>query len=721
MAFDVEGARKAGYKDAEIADLLAQRRGFDIAGARSAGYADSQIIAKLAENANADPANLIPKAPSAAQAAAGAVAPAAPAATTRMPSGKPATVGDQIIGAGEAALSTATGLTGGTLGMVGGTAGATAAAILDGSFGTAEAAQMIEQAASEGAQALTFAPRTEVGQQRTEQVGQAMQAILPVAAVAPALAIPGGVRSTAPANVLAKAGMEGTARDVAGLAGARAGEAAAAGVATATQATQTAAAKVGGMAKTATTLPRRAMEAIRGSGEDAAPTPGTMGSMGAAGTDMAAMRRATAQDMPVPINLTRGQATRDAAQLKFEAETAKIPDAGAPLRQRAVEQNQAILSNIDHWMDQTGAQAPTLRTAGQAVDSALVAKASRDKTEIRARYKAAERAGEMEAPVVLADVVQHLNESAPDAAVAPLLTTARARALQTGIAVEGPNGQLMPAPVSLKVAETYRQAIGAATDYTPTNVRQATILKGLVDQATEGMGGNLYKQARAARARYAQQYEDRAVIAKLLNNKRGTADRQVAFEDVFKHSILDGSLDDVRQVRRVLQTGGADGAQAWKELQGATLRDIRDQMTKSVATDSAGNRVISPAALDKAIRALDADGKLDFIFGKKGAQQLRDIRDLAQYVKTVPPEAAVNFSNTASTLMAGFGDIAGYGMSGAPVPVFTMGRMALKYVKDSRLRNRIQDALNESAAKQAPNNKPKTPKQAPGRGGVPVH
>lgn len=659
------------------------------------------------------------------------------------PSGPQQTIGDKIIGAGEAALNTATGMTGGTVGMVGGTVKGLAQAILSGKFGTPEAANMVEQAASEGAQALTYAPRTESGQDQAAAVGHAMQNLVPIAAVAPALAAPGALardaaaaRAATPANVLAKAGIEGTARDVANaaarpaeMAGAvapgAAGDAAAAGAAAATRATvqaaQTGAAKVAGLAKTATTLPRRALERLGVAEQADTPTPGTMGSVGAAGTDMATMRQATASDLPVPIQLTKGQATRDAAQLKFEAETAKIPDAGAPLRQRAVEQNQALESNFDHWVDQTGAQAPNLRATGQAVDSALVAKAARDKTEIRARYKAAEKAGELDAPVLLSDVVQHLNESAPDAAVAPLLTTARARALQTGIAQEGPGGQLVPAPVSLKTAETFRQAIGAATDYTPTNVRQATILKGLIDQATDGMGGNLYKQARAARARYAQQYEDRAVISKLLNNKRGTADRQVAFEDVFKHSILDGSLDDVRTVRKVLQTGGAEGQQAWRELQGATLRDIRDQMTKNVATDSAGNRVISPAALDKSIKALDATGKLDFIFGKKGAQQLRDIRDLAQYVKTVPPEAAVNFSNTASTLMAGFGDIAGYGMSGAPVPVFTMGRMALKYVKDSRLRNRIQDALNENAAKQAPNNKPKTPQQAPGRGGAPVH
>lgn len=45
--FDVEGARKAGYSDAEIADHLAASRKFDVGGARSAGYSDADIVAHL--------------------------------------------------------------------------------------------------------------------------------------------------------------------------------------------------------------------------------------------------------------------------------------------------------------------------------------------------------------------------------------------------------------------------------------------------------------------------------------------------------------------------------------------------------------------------------------------------------------------------------------------------------------------------------------------------
>lgn len=44
MAFDVEGARKAGYSDAEIADFLGAEGKFDVPGARKAGYSDDEII-----------------------------------------------------------------------------------------------------------------------------------------------------------------------------------------------------------------------------------------------------------------------------------------------------------------------------------------------------------------------------------------------------------------------------------------------------------------------------------------------------------------------------------------------------------------------------------------------------------------------------------------------------------------------------------------------------
>jgi len=55
MAFDVEGAKQAGYSDAEIAGHLASTMKFDAEGARKAGYSDQEIIAQLANPASAAP------------------------------------------------------------------------------------------------------------------------------------------------------------------------------------------------------------------------------------------------------------------------------------------------------------------------------------------------------------------------------------------------------------------------------------------------------------------------------------------------------------------------------------------------------------------------------------------------------------------------------------------------------------------------------------------
>ena len=49
QGFDAEGARKAGYGDAEILSHLTSSRSFDVDGARNAGYSDAEIISHLSQ------------------------------------------------------------------------------------------------------------------------------------------------------------------------------------------------------------------------------------------------------------------------------------------------------------------------------------------------------------------------------------------------------------------------------------------------------------------------------------------------------------------------------------------------------------------------------------------------------------------------------------------------------------------------------------------------
>jgi hypothetical protein len=49
MAFDIEGARRAGYSAGEIVGFLAQEQKFDADAARKAGYSDDELLSHLTQ------------------------------------------------------------------------------------------------------------------------------------------------------------------------------------------------------------------------------------------------------------------------------------------------------------------------------------------------------------------------------------------------------------------------------------------------------------------------------------------------------------------------------------------------------------------------------------------------------------------------------------------------------------------------------------------------
>lgn len=584
--------------------------------------------------------------------------PGMPAALPGQPSDtKPPSLVDKAIGTGEAALSTVTGATTGAVGFAAGTVKGIVEQVAAGKLGTQEAVQAIEKEAVKGMQAGTYTPRTQSGQEQTAVVGDALQNLVPLAG------IPGE------AAALANAAKPAVAQAVAGI-------------------------KTG-----ATPI----IQAVTRQGEA---SPGTPASVGAAGVDAATLRQAKANELPVPLPLTEGMKTRSFEAQRFERETAKDPALGGPIRERFADLNRGLIQNMDSFIDASGSEAPDLRSIGIRVNEALRSRAAKDKTKIRTLYKEAEKAGEMEAPVSLDTVVAHLNESAPEAEVANILKAARAKAIQLGVAAEDSNGALVANPVPLKTVELFRRSINNSTNAEPTNIRQASILKGLVDEATDTLGGDLYQKAREARTRYAKDYENVSLVRNILGQKKGSTDRAIALEDVLDRSIISptASLDDVRQIRKLLQTEGGNGWQAWKELQGGTLTHIKEQATRNVARNERGDPVVSAAQLDRVISALDKTGKLDFIFGKKGAEQLRTLNEVAKDVLTSPP-GAVNTSHTASVLLAAM-DMAISGMAGVPAPVMSGVHQIAKSIKNAKTRARVNRSLGIDPKLKSVPNKP---------------
>ena len=85
---------------------------------------------------------------------------------------KPKSFADKLIGAGETALSVGSGLTTGAAGMLGGAVAGAVGNLTDGRFGMKGG---VEEGMRQGAESLTYAPRTAAGQEYAQAVGSAVQ------------------------------------------------------------------------------------------------------------------------------------------------------------------------------------------------------------------------------------------------------------------------------------------------------------------------------------------------------------------------------------------------------------------------------------------------------------------------------------------------------------------------------------------------------------------
>lgn len=431
-------------------------------------------------------------------------------------------------------------------------------------------------------------------------------------------------------------------------------------------------------------LPERLRPASR---RQPVPTAGTMGSGGAAGTDAALQRRERAAALPVPIDLTEGQATRDFAQLRFEGETAKNSAAGEPLRDFGAEQNQRLAQNLDALEELTGAQTASAYDAGSKVVQALAEKAGRAKARIDEAYAAAREAGETADPVPYGSVLAYIDEQTPTTRdkLAPII-----RAVEEQLRRNDPEGAGV---VSIDALEDVRKMIRANTEPgTPGGFHGGELIR-RIDQATEGADGNLYRTARKLRADYARQFEDRAVVADLLDTKKGSADRVTKIERVVERAVQASGVDDLKFLRGVLLAEeGQAGRQAWREIQGRVIASFREHALGTGGPDIRGNPILSPAKLAKRVDALDRDGKLEALFDKRGAQLIRDLVEATQDIKTSPP-GAVNMSHSASALKDLWDQFVTLGIAGVPARGVAVLGAIRKDLADRAVKKQVRAAL----------------------------
>jgi hypothetical protein len=585
---------------------------------------------------------------------------------------------DQLIGAGETALTLGTAATGGTLGTLAGTLQGLSQQILSGQFGTPEAVRAVEQAAAAGAQALTYQPRTQAGQEQVQAVGQVLSNVLPP--VLPTLAAPGQMLQAAR-----------TAAPTAGALGQIAGAQAQRGLAATQQAARTTGQAIARPVQAATTAVRETL----GMQPAPAPAAGARVSMGAAATPAELQRVTTAEQLGFvgPSGLTAGQRTRNFADLQFEKETAKLGEVGAPLRERVSNQTANLIQQFDAMVDRTDPMLVEPRDIGQAVSQAIVNKAEVQRRRVNNAYTRAREDGSMLEPVTLNDLATAATDVQRFEGVATNVAPIRREALRLGILVEDAEGNLIAQARTIDDTELLRQFVNQATDW--TDKRQALMARRInsaIDAGTEGKGGETYRAARKLRQDFANEFENVGLTAQILSTKKNTTERAIAFENVFDKIILNAPLEEMNKVRRTLISAGPEGKQAWNELKSNTSRYIINKALSTAQRDERGQPLISPDKLNSVIRSMDRAGKLESLYGKRQAQQIRDLGEIAIDIYTAPP-GAINFSNTASALQVALDSVATFGLTGVPAPAVTALREASKYVKNREVRNRVQQSL----------------------------
>jgi len=372
-----------------------------------------------------------------------------------------------------------------------------------------------------------------------------------------------------------------------------------------------------------------------------------MGGGGAALTQEALLRAERAQRQGIP--LTKGEQTQSLAQQQLEQDLLKSnkPQLVAPLTNLKQQQQEAIGRQFQRLTEATGSTVADvdpiyLRDVGKIVDAPLMAEYQKSINNYRSKYNAADNAGETLQEVPYQSLVDYINKQTPTTrtSLAPILQDTLEQ-----LRINDPDGT---GNISIRALEDVYQNIGKKAQPGTPNLTYGKDLKNLIDETTEGAGGDLYKEARAARRQFSKEFDDVKAVAKLVGSKG--EDRLVRLSDVFDNVVLGSSKEDIQHITLLLKRAGPEGEQAINELKGQTVQWLKGQATGV-------NGVTKFDSFRKAVDKLEKEDKLTELFGKDGREQILDLRDTVKDAMVKQP-GAVNYSNTASALMRGLENIA---------------------------------------------------------------
>jgi hypothetical protein len=405
----------------------------------------------------------------------------------------------------------------------------------------------------------------------------------------------------------------------------------------------------------------------------------TMMGGGAASADESLVRQQRALSQGIP--LTKGQQLQDFGQQQFESDVVKEnKELAKGLVEFKEQQRKDIQGRFEQLIGQTDANVDVtdFRKVGATVDSALVKQFEAKKKSVDDAYQKARDAGETKEVVDTTKLDQYLTFVQPEAISVPQINSIKAK-LETLKAAK--NGQ-----VTIDDLENlYKVAGQLGKKGDPSGVFMGDIKK-LINEVTEGTGGNFYRAARAERADLGKQFENAKRVDALLSTKGNYVDRAVRLDDVFSHVVLDGSLEEMRTVTKLLKNGGEDGQKAYAALQGQTIQYLKNQLNKSTSGK------LSYDAFAKTLQNLDQEGKLDYMFGKKGRETLTELQGTLRDALVEIP-GTVNYSNTGNVINRRLDDL---------VKKLPLAKDINQMIENYKTRKQVEQSITYDATKVKP-------------------
>jgi hypothetical protein len=374
-----------------------------------------------------------------------------------------------------------------------------------------------------------------------------------------------------------------------------------------------------------------------------------MPGMGAANTAEDLMRQQRLDQFK--IRATAGEREKDLAKQQFESDVERgslsgiSPEAKAELAKEyksfKVGQKQDILKQFEQLTEQVGGTIDRSepRALGSIIDETLVKQYANKVSKVDDAYQAARDSGETKQIVDTSKLDQWLVDNAPEAISVPQIQTIGAKLKQLK--------EVTGNQVSIDDLENLYKSAGNLAQGNPSASLFMGQIKGVINDMTEGTGGDLYRKARLERKQLANDFENVKRVDDLISTKAGKTDRKVALDDVYNHIVVNGSLEEMKTVTELLKKGGPEGEKAFKELQGFTVQRMKDLLLKKAEGE---NDKIVLNNFNNFVTQLDREDKLTYMFGKTGREEFIDLKKAINDV-IVKEEGAVNYSGTGSVVV----------------------------------------------------------------------